>query len=84
MATKKKVEYIPKAEPLTIKATSRVSIKVRTKKGDETFYTLEYTEERMIPDVPDVDIQAERKALWDTVNTEVDNQVQDVYDANAK
>ena len=84
MPTKKKVEYVPKAEPLTIKATSRVSVKVHTKKGDETFYTLEYTEERMIPDIPDVDIQAERKALWDTVNTEVDNQVQDVYDANAK
>ena len=76
-AVTKKVEYVPKAIPTTIRATSRVSIKVK-----ETFYTLEYTEERMIPDIDDVNLTAEKKALWDAVNNEVDKQVQDVYDAN--
>ena len=27
---------------------------------------------------PDIDIEKERKALWDTVNTEVDNQISDI------
>ena len=79
-ATKKtstrKKEYEAKAVPTTIRATSRVSIKVK-----ETFYTLEYTEERAIPDVVDVDITKERAILWDVVNNEVDKQVEDIYKA---
>ena len=67
----KKAEYKSKAVVNSIKATSRVSIKV-----NETFYTLEYTEERLIP--ADADIVKEREFLWDTVNTEVDRQVEDV------
>ena len=69
----KKAEYKSKAVTSSIKATSRVSIKV-----NETFYTLEYTEERMIPDSKDVNIVLEREMLWDAVNTEVDKQVEDV------
>ena len=57
----------------SIKATSRTSIK----KGN-TFYTLEYSEERVIPETDNVNIEKERKALWDTVNTEVDNQIADI------
>lgn len=71
---KSKAEYsTPKAVTSKITATSRISLK----KG-ETFYTLEYSEERVIPDLPDVDVVKERKMLWDTVNTEVDNQAEDV------
>ena len=75
---KKKDDYKVMAETTCIKATSRVSIKV-----NDTFYTLEYTEERQIPDayMPDFDIEKERKNLWDTVNAEVDKQVEDVYNA---
>lgn len=75
---KKKDDYEVMAETTSIKATSRVSIKV-----NDTFYTLEYTEERQIPAayMPDFDIEKERKALWDTVNAEVDKQVEDVYNA---
>lgn len=71
MATRKKAEI--KAVTRTITASSRASIKV----GD-SFYTVEYQEERVIPDGVAVDIEAERKALWDTVNTECDNQVADI------
>ena len=77
---KKKDNYVAMAVPSSICATSRVSVKV-----NDTFYTLEYTEERQIPETaysrPDFDIEKERKILWDTVNAEVDKQVEDVYNA---
>ena len=58
------------AKTTTIKATSRISTKIK-----DTFYTFEYCEERQIEDGDDV--VAEREKLWDTCNTEVDNQVAD-------
>lgn len=72
MAAKKKEVYTSKATTTKIIATSRIS-----KKIDETFYTLEYTEERIIPE--DANLEEERKILWDVVNGEVDNQVEDIY-----
>lgn len=65
--------YESKAKINTIKATSRASIKIR-----DNFYTLEYSEERVIPDLPDVDIIKEKEILWDAVNAEVDAQIEDV------
>lgn len=72
MATKKK-SYESKAVINKISATSRISLKI-----NETFYTLEYSEERLIPDVEGVNITAERALLWDAVNAEVDNQAEAV------
>lgn len=69
-------EYTPKAVTSTIRATSRMSLKVK-----DNFYTVEYTEERVIPDVEGVDIEQERVALWDAVNAEVDNQAQEIYNS---
>lgn len=69
----KKTEYQSKAITNSIKFTSRASVKV----GD-SFYTVEATEERLIPAIDDVDIEAERKLLWDTVNNEVDRQIEDI------
>ena len=62
-----------KAITTMIKFTSRASVKV----GD-SYYTVEACEERMIPDLPLVDIEEERKDLWDTVNRECDNQIEDI------
>jgi len=73
MAKKSEKKYESKAIINSIKATSRISLKV-----NETFYTLEYTEERLIPAVEGVDIEKERAILWDTVNAEVDKQAEDV------
>lgn len=56
---------------LTIKATSRASVKVA-----DSFYTVEYCEERSID--PDDIIEEERKKLWDTCNNEVDGQIEDI------
>lgn len=69
-------EYESKAIISTIKATSRASVKI----GD-SYYTMEYCEERVIPDVENVDIATERQILWDTVNGEVDNQINDIMQA---
>ena len=66
-------EYTSKAVVTKISATSRVSIKVR-----ENFYTVEYTEERAIPDVDGIDIEAERRLLFDAVNGVVDAQADDI------
>lgn len=60
-----------KATIKSIKATSRASIKVM-----DSFYTLEYCEERLIPE--DANIEEERAILWDVVNNEVDNQIADI------
>lgn len=56
-----------------ITATSRASVKV----GD-SFYTVEYCEERMLPTDMSVNIAEERQMLWDTVNMECDNQIEEI------
>lgn len=75
MAGKKKKEevYGSNAIVKTIAATSRASVKVR-----DNFYTVEYHEERVIPEGIEVDIEQERALLWDTVNKECDNQIADI------
>ena len=76
MANTKKKEpeiYESKAIVTTIRATSRASVKVR-----DNFYTVEYCEERTIPDIDGVDIEEERALLWDTANAECDNQIEEI------
>lgn len=65
--------YESKAIIKAIKATSRASVKV-----GESYYTVEYSEERIIPDIEGVNIEAERQLLWDDVNAECDNQIEDI------
>lgn len=56
------------AKTTTIRATSRISTKIR-----DTFYTFEYCEERQIENGDNV--EEEREKLWEVCNAEVDNQV---------
>lgn len=73
----KDTKYEAKAVTTQIKATSRIAIKIR-----DNYYTIEYSEERSIPtDLPTVDIELERQALWDDVNDIVDSQAEDVIKA---
>lgn len=65
--------YESKAITKTIKATSRASVVI-----DKNYYTLEYTEERIIPDLPNIDLLLEKTLLWDEVNSQVDKQIEDV------
>ena len=60
-----------------IRATSRASVK-----EGESFYTVEYCEERSID--PDDNVEEERKKLWDTCNGEVDSQIEDILKSFSK
>lgn len=62
-----------KAKVTTIRATSRASVKVK-----DSFYTVEYSEERALPTDCEVDISHERELLWATVNSECDAQIEDI------
>lgn len=65
--------YESKAVTKTITATSRASVKIK-----DSFYTVEYSEERVIPDIEGVDLEMEKALLWDAVNRECDGQVNDI------
>jgi hypothetical protein len=65
--------YESKAIVTKINATSRIAIKVR-----DNFYTVEYSEERSIPDVEGIDVEQERILLFDAVNGVVDAQAEDI------
>lgn len=54
-----------------VKATSRVATQLK-----DVWYSFEFTETRKVND--DTNIEELRQNLWDTVNVEVDKQVQDV------
>lgn len=76
MPRTKKV-YESKAVTTSIRITSRASVKVR-----DNFYTVEYCEERSIPE--DADLEQEKKILWDTCNNEVDYQIQEILEMYKK
>lgn len=59
------------AKTTMIRATSRASVKIK-----DSFYTVEWCEERSID--PEDDIEEERKKLWDVCNSEVDLQIEDI------
>lgn len=59
------------AKTTVIKASSRASIKV----GD-SFYTIEYGEERSVEDTDN--LESERADLWETCNGEVDRQIEEI------
>lgn len=69
----RKALYESKATISKITATSRASLKVK-----DSYFTVEYSEERIIPDIDGVSIKDERTLLWDTVNAEVDNQCEQI------
>ena len=69
-------DYISKAKVNVIRATSRASVKIR-----DNYFTVEYSEERVIPGDSTVDIEKERAILWDAVNAECDNQILDIKES---
>ena len=67
---KKEIALCPTTK---ITATSRASVKV-----NDNYYTLEFSEERTVPDIEGIDLKKEKELLWDEVNSQVDKQVEDV------
>lgn len=65
--------YEQKATTTKITAVSRCAVKIK-----DNFYTVEYSEERSLPENVSVDLDQERKFLWDDVNTTVDDQLAEI------
>ena len=65
--------YESKAIITTIRANSKVTLKLR-----DNFFSVEYSEERAIPDVEGVDMEAERRCLFEDVNAIVDEQAEEI------
>lgn len=72
-------KYESKATVTKISATSRVAIRLK-----DNYYTVEYSEERTIPDVDGVILKEEREALFDAVNAVVDAQAEDIVRSFSK
>lgn len=68
--------YESKLKTVSIRFTSRASVKIK-----DSYFTVEACEERVVPDgVDGVDWQKEKKMLWDELNAQCDDQVQEIYD----
>lgn len=65
--------YESKAIVTTIKASSSCTIKIK-----DNFYKIEYSEERVLPDGEEVDMDIEREMLFNDVNGIVDSQCEDI------
>lgn len=63
--------YTPQGITTSIKAESGLSIE--TKKG---WYRFSFTEERIVPET--ADMEQEKEALWNAVNSEVDRQAEEI------
>lgn len=63
--------YVSQGITTSIKAESGVSIE--TKRG---WYRFSFTEERIIPE--SADMEKEKEALWNSVNSEVDRQIEEI------
>ena len=72
-------DYEVKAKTTKINAVSRVAIKIK-----DNYYTVEYSEERTIPDADGVILKEERAALFDAVNAVVDAQAEDIVRSFSK
>ena len=72
-------DYGVKAKTTKINAVSRVAIKI-----NDSYYTVEYSEERTIPDADGVILKEERAALFDAVNAVVDAQAEDIVRSFSK
>ena len=65
--------YEVKGKTTKITATSRCAIKIK-----DNFYTQELIEERVLPENEEVDLNKEYEALFNSINDEIDRQMQDI------
>lgn len=68
--------YKPKGVTTKIQATYRISTKMH-----DNFHTVEYTEERQMPDMKGVNLTKEKEALWNDVIVEIENQIDDIIES---
>ena len=68
-------EYQIQGKVKSISAMCRQSVSIRG-----NYYTFEYKEERELPITNNIDLVKEKDALWYSVNSEVDNQINNLIE----
>lgn len=67
-------EYVQQAKTVKISGTSKATIQIKN-----NYYSFSYSEERELPeDHIRVNIEKERELLWETLNAEVDKQIEEI------
>lgn len=70
-------EYIQQAKTVKISATSKATVQI-----NGAYYSFSYSEERELPeDQSRVNLEKEREYLWEDLNSEVDNQIDQTIQA---
>lgn len=69
-------KYEVKGKTTKFTAVSRCAIKIK-----DNYYTLELSEERVLPEDAEVDMDKEYEALFDNLNTQIDRQMEDVLNS---
>lgn len=67
------MSYESKAKITMISGTSKATVQI-----NNNYYSFSYSEERQLPEDESVNIEQERELLWDTLNSEIDNQVEQI------
>ena len=65
--------YNQKAVTTSITANSKCTIKIK-----DNYYSIEFSEERTLPEVEDINVEKERLLLFDDVNRIVDDQINEI------
>ena len=70
------MSYRQQAKVIKISGTSKATVQIKN-----NYYSFSYSEERELPeDQSRVDIEKERELLWETLNSEVDNQINEIME----
>lgn len=68
------MSYKQQAKTIKISGTSKATIQIKN-----NYYSFSYSEERELPeDDSRVNIEKERELLWETLNAEVDKQIDEI------
>ncbi len=68
------MSYVQQAKTVKISATSKATVQIKN-----NYYSFSYGEERELPeDDLRVNLDEERKLLWESLNAEVDKQIEEV------
>lgn len=72
--------YVQQAKTVKISGTSKATIQI-----GNNYFSFSYSEERELPiEQSEVNLEEEKKLLWDTLNAEVDKQLEEVSNAYKK
>ena len=74
------IEYIPLAKTTVVRAESGVTVEIKGNDGKTYWYKVGFSEERAIPNSPEVNCDIEREALWETVNAQVDTKITEILE----